>query len=96
MREQLAQLLEVARADAARLVRVEPERREDAVVLLAERQARAAGLDRRPHGDNALDPGLARAPENLPRILEGVEMGVCVDHGPEIGHAASRLTRRPP
>ena len=100
--EQLAQLADAVRLLAGRLVRVDPERREDAVVLLGDRERSAAGLDSRPDRDHARHPHLVCPRDRCARLLERVEVRVGVDHaavtrGSErrsAGRAARRLDPR--
>src|SRR5436853_7668011 len=85
MAEQLAQLREIGFGRGARLVRVDAEDREDAVVPLGELERPAAvfhvGADR----EYARDTRLGGTLDGLVRVLERAEVRVRVDHAAVVG-----------
>ena len=84
--EQLAQLVEPRRVGLGGLVRMDPERCEDAVVPLGDRERLAAGVEARADRDDPVDAGLARARDELVRRLRArVEVRVGVDHAAAVG-----------
>ena len=89
MREQLAQLADPVPPPRRRLVRVDPERRVDAVVLLGDRERGAARPIPVPIVIDSRHPRLARAVDAPRPVLERVEVRVRVDHA-----SAARLHPR--
>ena len=80
VREQLAQLVDAPGFVAPGLVRVDAERRVDAVVPLGQSQGRAARLDAGADRDDPRHAGRACARDRSRRVLERVEVRVRVDH----------------
>src|SRR5205807_3910798 len=87
--EELAKLRDACRVVAPGLVRVNPERRVHALVLVRQTERRASGVDPRTHGDDSRDARVApAADEGRSSVRGGVEVRVRVDHasaptGPE-------------
>ncbi len=82
--EQLAQFVEAARFGSRRLMRVDSERRVDALVLLCERERGATRVDPGADGDDPAHPRRCSSLDHGRRHLAGVEVRV------RVGHAASR------
>ena len=79
--EQLAEVLDPACLGIARLVRVDPEHGEHLLVELGELERGPRRLDSRADGDDPVDPGRARAPDERRRPVRArVEVRVGVDH----------------
>ena len=84
--EQLTQLVEPGRVGLGRLVRVDAERGEDAVVPSAIASVSRQRVDTRADRDDPVDAGLACARDQLVRRLRArVEVRVGVDHAAAVG-----------
>ena len=86
--QQLAQLADPAGLALRRLVRVDAEGGVDAVVF-RELERPPAGVDARPDRDDARHPRLASAYDGDRRLLERIEVRVCVDHVARARQAAA-------
>ena len=95
--EQRAQLVQPPRLGGGRLVRVDPERRVDAVVRPGERERCPARLDPGPDGHDARHPRRTRSGgERLCRLRARVEVRVRVDHDAAVGGRCAGRAARPP
>ena len=98
--EQLDELVHPRSLRAARLVRVDPERREHALLGFGDRERGVAGRDPRADRDDARDadrPG--PFDEERGRLVAAVEVGVGVDHRrpttPRAARGEGRAAERP-